>query len=55
MDHFLTWKVKKNGEPTLYLTFDEGPHHTITPWVLDTLRRFNAKATFFCVGANVEK
>lgn len=55
MDPFLTWKMKKAEKPTLYLTFDDGPHPEITPWVLDTLAEFQAKATFFCVGANVEK
>jgi len=55
MDPFLTWKMKKAEKPTLYLTFDDGPHPSITPWVLETLRAYNAKATFFCVGANVEK
>lgn len=39
----------------LYLTFDDGPHPEITPNVLELLQKFNAKATFFCVGANVEK
>jgi hypothetical protein len=38
----------------LYLTFDDGPHPTITPFVLDTLRQYQAKATFFCIGKNVE-
>jgi peptidoglycan/xylan/chitin deacetylase (PgdA/CDA1 family) len=38
----------------LYLTFDDGPHPTITPFVLDTLREYQAKATFFCIGKNVE-
>lgn len=44
-----------NGnEKTLYLTFDDGPTE-LTPWVLDELKKYNAKATFFCVGSNVEK
>ena len=37
----------------MYLTFDDGPHPEVTPWVLDTLARFQAKATFFCLGKNV--
>lgn len=40
-------------ENELFLTFDDGPTPEITPWVLDTLKRYNAKATFFCVGENV--
>lgn len=39
----------------LYLSFDDGPHPEITPFVLDTLKKYNAKATFFCIGKNVEK
>ncbi|WP_245326138.1 polysaccharide deacetylase family protein [Hymenobacter wooponensis] len=41
--------------PTLYLTFDDGPIPEETPFVLDTLARFNAQATFFCVGDNVRR
>jgi peptidoglycan/xylan/chitin deacetylase (PgdA/CDA1 family) len=37
----------------VYLTFDDGPHPRITPWVLDQLKSHHAKATFFCVGNNV--
>lgn len=48
------WKVKTRDK-VLYLTFDDGPHHTITNWVLDELNKYNAKATFFCVGENVSK
>lgn len=40
---------------TIYLTFDDGPHPQITPFVLEELRKYNAKATFFCIGNNVEK
>lgn len=42
-------------EKILYLTFDDGPIPEVTPWVLATLKQFNAKATFFCVGDNVRK
>ena len=41
-------------EKELFLTFDDGPTPEITSWVLDTLNTFNAKATFFCIGKNVE-
>lgn len=37
-----------------YLTFDDGPTENITPQILDTLRRYNAKATFFQVGSLIE-
>lgn len=36
----------------IFLTFDDGPTPEITPWVLDQLATYNAKATFFCVGKN---
>jgi len=47
------WKVKTD-EPIVYLTFDDGPTPIITSWVLDTLKKYNAKATFFCIGNNLE-
>jgi len=40
-------------EKELYLTFDDGPTPEVTPWVLETLSNYNAKATFFCIGENV--
>ena len=39
----------------VYLTFDDGPVPEATPWVLEQLKQFNAKATFFCIGDNVNK
>lgn len=42
-------------DKTIYLTFDDGPHPTITPFVLEQLDKFKAKATFFCIGKNVEQ
>ena len=42
-------------ENEVYLTFDDGPHPIITPWVLEELEKYNAKATFFCLGSNVER
>ncbi len=39
----------------LFLTFDDGPIPEITDWTLDTLKKYNAKATFFCIGNNIEK
>lgn len=40
------------GHKTLYLTFDDGPHPEATPFVLDLLDQYQAKATFFCIGNN---
>ena len=48
----LIWRINTN-EKALYLTFDDGPHETATPFVLDQLKNYNAKATFFCIGKNV--
>lgn len=48
------WSLPNNTN-TVYLTFDDGPIPEITPWVLDTLKQFKAKATFFCIGDNVQK
>lgn len=55
LDPFLEWKVTAAKESAVYLTFDDGPHPEITPWVLDLLARYQIKATFFCVGENVRK
>jgi peptidoglycan/xylan/chitin deacetylase (PgdA/CDA1 family) len=41
------------GRPRLYLTFDDGPIPEETPWVLEQLAAFQARATFFCVGDNL--
>jgi len=51
----LLWEMPKTGEKTIYLTFDDGPHPLITPKVLEILRRYDAKATFFCIGNNVKQ
>ncbi len=40
-------------EKKIYLSFDDGPHPTVTPFVLDQLKQYNARATFFCIGKNV--
>lgn len=50
----LTWRMPSE-EKTLYLTFDDGPVHGPTEFVLDQLARVSAKATFFCIGDNVRK
>lgn len=50
----LTWRVN-TLQKDIYLTFDDGPVDGPTDFVLDTLRAFNAKATFFCIGDNIRK
>ena len=48
------WKMP--GTPkAIYLTFDDGPTPEVTEWVLAVLEKYNAKATFFCEGRQVEK
>nr|WP_321539481.1 polysaccharide deacetylase family protein [Flavobacterium piscinae] len=39
----------------MFLTFDDGPIPEITDWVLVQLKKYNCKATFFCIGNNIEK
>jgi peptidoglycan/xylan/chitin deacetylase (PgdA/CDA1 family) len=48
------WSFTKN-EKTIYLTFDDGPTPEVTPWVLNQLDKYRAKATFFCIGKNITK
>ncbi len=48
------WDIKTK-EKIIYLSFDDGPHPTITPIVINELKKYNAKATFFCIGNNVKK
>ena len=50
----LTWHIPST-EKVIYLTFDDGPTPEITPWVLDLLKDYDAKATFFCIGRNVSE
>lgn len=47
-----TWNFSSDSE-VMYFTFDDGPHPVATPFVLDVLKQFNARATFFCIGKNV--
>src|SRR5690242_16574697 len=46
------WKMPATGN-FVYLSFDDGPHPVATPWVLAELKKYDAKATFFCIGKNV--
>jgi peptidoglycan/xylan/chitin deacetylase (PgdA/CDA1 family) len=48
------FRIKGEGR-SIYLTFDDGPIPEVTPWVLDTLDRYNIKATFFMVGDNARR
>ncbi|MGI0105147.1 polysaccharide deacetylase family protein [Salinimicrobium sp. WS361] len=48
------WDVPTR-EKCIYLSFDDGPIPEITPWVLDQLKKYNARASFFCIGDNVSK
>ncbi|MFC5408194.1 polysaccharide deacetylase family protein [Larkinella bovis] len=48
------WRVS-TPEKVIYLTFDDGPIPEVTEFVIDTLKQFQARATFFCIGDNVRK
>lgn len=50
----LEWHYSRSSK-VIYLTFDDGPTPGITNQVLDILDNYNAKATFFCIGRNVER
>jgi len=50
----VTWHMSRK-EKVIYLTFDDGPISDVTTKVLDLLKEYNAKATFFCIGENVKK
>lgn len=58
---FLRWYYPKvtfnrsRGEQKVYLTFDDGPIPEVTPMVLAVLKEYNIRATFFCVGENIDK
>ncbi len=49
----LVWNMA--GERDVFLTFDDGPTPGITEWVIETLAQYDARATFFCLGKNVEQ
>ncbi|MCH2084294.1 MAG: polysaccharide deacetylase family protein [Saprospiraceae bacterium] len=49
-----TWRIPTK-EKVVYFTFDDGPIPEVTPWVLEQLAAYDAKATFFCVGENIQK
>lgn len=44
-----------NGSKKIALTFDDGPHYKYTAEILDILKEYNAKATFFVVGELAER
>jgi peptidoglycan/xylan/chitin deacetylase (PgdA/CDA1 family) len=50
----LIWNINQSNR-CIYLTFDDGPIPIVTPLVLNILKQYNAKATFFCIGDNVRK
>lgn len=47
------WDMPPIGK-TIYLTFDDGPTPEVTEWVLEELKKHQAKATFFCIGNNIK-
>lgn len=49
----MIWDMPVQNEPAVYITFDDGPHPVATPFALQQLAKYDALATFFCVGNNV--
>ena len=47
------WRMKEDTK-VVYLTFDDGPHPEVTIWVLSQLEKYEQKATFFCIGKNMQ-
>jgi len=58
--NFLKWIYKRRiwsfsrNKKIIYLTFDDGPTPFLTDWILNILDKYNAKATFFCIGKNID-
>jgi len=50
----LVWRISTN-QKEIFLTLDDGPVPGPTEFALDILKKYNAKATFFCIGDNVQK
>lgn len=51
----MIWDFKSDkNKNKVFLTFDDGPTEEITTWIIETLAKYNAKVTFFCLGKNVE-
>jgi peptidoglycan/xylan/chitin deacetylase (PgdA/CDA1 family) len=46
------WRMPASGK-TVYITFDDGPVNEVTPYVLEILKHYHVKASFFCIGKNV--
>jgi len=49
----LVWKMPLTPEPTVYITFDDGPHPVATPFIIQEFEKYGARGTFFCLGKNV--
>ena len=53
-DKLSKYDYSNNGEKIAFLTFDDGPSTTVTPKILDTLKKHDVKGTFFIVGSQLE-
>ncbi|QKX05134.1 polysaccharide deacetylase family protein [Aquimarina sp. TRL1] len=49
------WDYSNTHKKHIHLTFDDGPIPDVTEFVLDELKKYNARATFFCIGDNINK
>ena len=50
----IIWR-KATINKEIWLTFDDGPHPEVTPWILSVLKEENVKATFFLLGEKIEE
>ncbi len=50
----IIWR-KETINKEIWLTFDDGPHPEVTPWILSVLKEENVKATFFLLGEKIEE
>ena len=50
----IIWK-KKTDEKKIWLTFDDGPEEEVTEFILETLKKFNIKASFFLIGKKIQE
>lgn len=55
VQQMLKGTYEDDGEKIAFLTFDDGPSTSVTPKILDTLKQYNVKATFFQLGESIEK
>lgn len=53
--NLMTYRLNRKASNSILLTFDDGPHETITPLVLECLEKYKVRAIFFVVGRFAQK